>query len=196
MKIQGFLFAFFLISFIHCRLFANKTITADILFDRQKFCDSTLVELSGYYIKRFEKKKIVSIGRNRQNRLYNKPYKVLIDDTQYEDCFLPDKSISINIKNELHSVFAKKRNAVYLYCNSVNYSIFNAQFCDEVEKIQADTCLGLSSNRYYTLGGTDKYCYQVFYLSGKWTKGLATTKIQKDIFKEQIKYMQDTTSAH
>ena len=153
------------------------------------------LELKGYYVKRFEKKKIIDSERNRQNRLHNKPFKMAIDTELYESDFLPVKTDSIHLKDKLHTLFNRKGNAIYLYCNSANYAIFNAQFCEGKGEVRMDTCTSLCSNKYYILNGSDKYCYQIFYLYGKWLNALAVSPVQKTVVRKKQKYMQEAASS-
>lgn len=158
-------------------------------------CADSLTEFKGYYVRIFEKKAIADREKNRKKRLDNRPFKVLIENEMSESFFLPVGTDGIDLRKELNSLFDKKYDAIYLYCSSANYSLFDAQFCNDSGRLKMDTCQGLNSNKYYTLNSSDKYCYQVFYLMGKWLKGIAITDVQKNVFRKQAKYLNSAIPA-
>lgn len=152
------------------------------------------IQLGGYYIRRFEKNKIKDIAKNRQNRLRGKPFRIVIDTELSEDFFFPANNNSVNLEKVLYGSLNSGKESVYLYCTNANYSIFNAQFWHESEKLKVDSCVQLKSNKYFMLSKTDRYCYQVYYLSGKWMVGFANTPVQKQLFQKQRKDI-DTSSS-
>ncbi|MBC9930618.1 hypothetical protein [Chitinophaga qingshengii] len=137
--------------------------------------------------------KVLDMEQNRKNRLTGKPFKIAID-TKTEDFFFPANASEEDLDRVLNGLSHKNHQAIYLYCSSANYSIFNAQFLNETEKVSRDTCPGLKSIKYYILNKSDRYCYQVFYISGKWIKGLAITAVQKNVFRDKLVYIKDTSS--
>lgn len=155
-------------------------------------CPDSLLGINGYYIKCFEKKNILLNDKARKNRLNNKPFNVPIDSHVFNDFFIPLKDSMLKdeeVVNEIKMcIKAKNDKEIFLYCTNANYSRFISQFCDEHNLVKRTVCKGFSSSKYYIIDTSDRYCYQVFYISGEWLKGVAVTESQKKIFSKNKRY--------
>ncbi|GAA0560675.1 hypothetical protein [Chitinophaga japonensis] len=154
------------------------------------YCLDSLMHLRGYFVRVYKKSDIEEQERNRILRVSNRPFRIKIDGNAYDEFFLPmDSANIIELANDLTGLHVRDKEDAYLRCTSANYAIFNEHFCITGGRVKMDTCGNFSSNKYYSLKYTSKYCYQIFYISGKWLKATAEASTQKLLFPKQTKYI-------
>jgi hypothetical protein len=154
-------------------------------------CSIDIVDLNGYFVRVIKKNDIKKKEKERNKRINGKSFTVFIDGNTYDEFFIPlDTNINAINWTQLPELSSRYKNEIYLRCTSANYSIFKEQFCINKKYLGNDTCKGLVSNKYYTLKSPkNKYCYQIFYISGSWLRGIASSPTQKFIFLRQAKYL-------